>query len=181
MLTSTHLLRQRRFLPLFATQLLHAFNDNLFKTAMVLFVVYSVYNSEEAEAQFSAIASGLFILPGIAHAQAGPAVVVSYFIAALLALTGMLSQAELVSAMPKAGGDYFYVTRSMGPAVGTVDGLITWFSISLGVYLHHPVDTVSRRFGYLEPFRTDLIAGGSRHGVQILAGNDRTIRLGDLA
>jgi MFS family permease len=43
--------------------LLNAFNDNLFKNAMVLFVVYSVYNSEEAEAQFSAIASGLFILP----------------------------------------------------------------------------------------------------------------------
>jgi len=63
MLTSTHLLKQRRFLPLFATQLLNAFNDNLFKNAMVLFVVYSVYNSEEAEAQFSAIASGLFILP----------------------------------------------------------------------------------------------------------------------
>ncbi|KRA83659.1 MFS transporter [Altererythrobacter sp. Root672] len=63
MLTSTHLLKQRRFLPLFATQLFNAFNDNLFKNAMVLFVVYSVYNSEEAEAQFSAIASGLFILP----------------------------------------------------------------------------------------------------------------------
>jgi predicted MFS family arabinose efflux permease len=63
MLTSTHLLKQRRFLPLFATQLLNAFNDNLFKNAMVLFVVYSVYSSEEAEAQFSAIASGLFILP----------------------------------------------------------------------------------------------------------------------
>ncbi|MEO6153380.1 MAG: MFS transporter [Croceibacterium sp.] len=63
MLTSTYLLRQRRFLPLFATQLFNAFNDNLFKNAMVLFVVYSVYNSEAAEAQFSAIASGLFILP----------------------------------------------------------------------------------------------------------------------
>ncbi len=63
MLTSTYLLRQRRFLPLFATQLLNAFNDNLFKNAMVLFVVYQVYNSEAAEAQFSAIASGMFILP----------------------------------------------------------------------------------------------------------------------
>ena len=63
MTTSTHLLRRRRFLPLFATQLLNAFNDNLYKNAMVLFVVYSVYNSEAQEAQFSAIASGLFILP----------------------------------------------------------------------------------------------------------------------
>ncbi|MXO96036.1 MULTISPECIES: MFS transporter [Qipengyuania] len=63
MLTSTHLLRSRRFLPLFVTQLFNAFNDNLYKTAMVLFVVYQIYNSEEAEGQFSAIASGLFILP----------------------------------------------------------------------------------------------------------------------
>lgn len=63
MLTSTYLLRQRRFLPLFATQLLNAFNDNLYKNAMVLFVVYEVYRSAEDEAQFSAIASGLFILP----------------------------------------------------------------------------------------------------------------------
>src|SRR5690606_18503577 len=63
MFTSLHLLRQRRFLPLFATQLLNAFNDNLYKNAMVLFVVYNVYSSEEAEAQFSAIASGVFILP----------------------------------------------------------------------------------------------------------------------
>lgn len=77
------------------------------------------------------ISSGIFILPGIAHARAGPAIVVSYLLAGLLAMTGMLSQAELVSAMPKAGGTYFYVTRSLGPAVGTVDGIFTWLSLSL--------------------------------------------------
>ena len=77
------------------------------------------------------ISSGLFILPGIAHAQAGSAVVLSYLIAGLLATTAMLSQAEIVSAMPKAGGDYFYINRTMGPAVGTVGGLMTWFSLSL--------------------------------------------------
>lgn len=63
MTVTTHMLRQRRFLPLFVTQLLGAFNDNLYKTAMVLFVVYSVYNSEAAEGTFSAVASGVFILP----------------------------------------------------------------------------------------------------------------------
>jgi MFS family permease len=63
MIGSTHLLRRRRFLPLFVTQLLGAFNDNLFKNAMVLFVVYSLYNSEAAEAKFSAIASAVFIIP----------------------------------------------------------------------------------------------------------------------
>jgi len=63
MTTSTHLVATRRFLPLFVTQLLGAFNDNLFKNAMVLYVVYNIYSSEEAEARFSAIASGVFILP----------------------------------------------------------------------------------------------------------------------
>lgn len=77
------------------------------------------------------ISSGLFILPGIAFIDVGPALILAYFFAALLAMTGMLSQAELVSAMPKAGGTYFYVTRTMGPAVGTVDGLLTWFSLCL--------------------------------------------------
>ncbi len=66
MTTSTHLVRSRRFLPLFVTQLLGAFNDNLFKNAMVLFVVYSVYNSEEAEAKFSAIATALVVIPFVA-------------------------------------------------------------------------------------------------------------------
>ena len=63
MTTSTHLVRTRRFAPLFVTQLLGAFNDNLYKNAMVLFVVYSIYNSESAEASFSALASGIFIIP----------------------------------------------------------------------------------------------------------------------
>ena len=63
MTTQTHLIHSRRFLPLFVTQLLNAFNDNLFKNAMVLFVVYQVYQSEQAGGQFSAIASAIFILP----------------------------------------------------------------------------------------------------------------------
>lgn len=57
------LLNKRRFLPLFVTQLLGAFNDNLFKNAMVLFVVYGVYTDEKAEALFSAVATAVFILP----------------------------------------------------------------------------------------------------------------------
>jgi MFS family permease len=63
MTTTTELIKARRFLPLFVTQLLGAFNDNLFKNAMVLYVVYSVYNSEGEEARFSAIASTVFIIP----------------------------------------------------------------------------------------------------------------------
>ncbi len=77
------------------------------------------------------ISAGLFILPGLAHAKTGSSVVFSYFFAGLLAIPGMLSQAELSSAMPKAGGSYYFITRSMGPAIGTVYGLITWFALAL--------------------------------------------------
>ncbi|MEM7700731.1 MAG: MFS transporter [Pseudomonadota bacterium] len=63
MTTSTHLMRQKRFLPLMVTQFFNAFNDNLFKTALVLFVVYSVYSDEAKESVFSALATGIFILP----------------------------------------------------------------------------------------------------------------------
>jgi MFS family permease len=58
-----HLLRARRFLPLFTTQFLGAFNDSLFKQAVVLFVTYQLFSNPAKEFQFSAIAQGLFILP----------------------------------------------------------------------------------------------------------------------
>lgn len=77
------------------------------------------------------ISSGIFVLPGLAHSKAGPAVVFSYFLAGLLATAGLLSIAELTTAMPKAGGDYFYISRGLGPATGTIAGLLSWFSLSL--------------------------------------------------
>lgn len=63
MLNALGLLKERRFLPLFVTQFLGAFNDNLFKTSMVLFATYHIYNSAETEQNFNAIATALGILP----------------------------------------------------------------------------------------------------------------------
>ncbi|MDB5684234.1 MAG: transporter [Sphingomonas bacterium] len=63
MTPSLRLLAKRRFLPLFVTQFLGAFNDNLFKTAMVMLVIYGIYSDPQRETAFSAIAGGLFILP----------------------------------------------------------------------------------------------------------------------
>lgn len=57
------LLKQRRFLPLFATQFLNAFNDNFYKMAMVILVTFTIYKDPETEAWFNALAGGLFILP----------------------------------------------------------------------------------------------------------------------
>ena len=63
MQASLRLLGRRRFLPLFATQFLGAFNDNLFRNAMIVLVIFGIYADPEREAVFSAIASALFILP----------------------------------------------------------------------------------------------------------------------
>ena len=60
---SLRLLAHRRFLPLFVTQFLGAFNDNLFRTAMLMLVIYGIYSDPRHETAFSAIAGGLFILP----------------------------------------------------------------------------------------------------------------------
>ncbi len=71
-------------------------------------------------------ASGFFLLPGIAAANAGPAVVLAYAISSLLMVPAMFSIAELSSAMPRAAGTYFFIHRSLGPLAGTVGGLGAW-------------------------------------------------------
>ncbi|WP_375420807.1 MFS transporter [uncultured Sphingomonas sp.] len=63
MINALGLLKQRRFLPLFTTQFFGAFNDNLFKTSMVLFATYEIFNDPKVEANFNAIATGIAILP----------------------------------------------------------------------------------------------------------------------
>ena len=57
---SSSLLRTPRFLPLFLTQALGALNDNLFKNALVVLVLY---RAAEGGAELVAMAGGLFILP----------------------------------------------------------------------------------------------------------------------
>jgi amino acid transporter/mannitol/fructose-specific phosphotransferase system IIA component (Ntr-type) len=76
------------------------------------------------------ISSGLFVLPAIAYTKVGPFIVISYMIAGIFVIPTILSKAELVTAMPKTGGMYFFTSRSMGPAMGTLGGLATWFSLA---------------------------------------------------
>jgi MFS family permease len=59
-----HLLFSRRFGPLFVTQFLGAFNDNLFKTAMLFLIVFHIMAGDEvASATLVTAATGLFVLP----------------------------------------------------------------------------------------------------------------------
>ncbi|MDA1029393.1 MAG: amino acid permease [Bacteroidetes bacterium] len=79
----------------------------------------------------STLAGGFFVLPGIAAAGAGSAVPFAYLLAGLILLPGLLAKAELATAMPRSGGIYFFLDRSMGPLWGTMSGFGTWFTIIL--------------------------------------------------
>ncbi|MEZ4702586.1 MAG: amino acid permease [Rhodothermales bacterium] len=70
------------------------------------------------------LSSGFFLLPGLAAAGAGAAMPPSYLLGALILLPGLFCLVELTNAMPKAGGIYYFLDRSLGPLVGTVGGLV---------------------------------------------------------
>jgi amino acid transporter len=76
------------------------------------------------------IGSGIFILPALALEIAGPAVILAYLVAGLLVVPAALSKSEMATAMPEAGGTYIYIERGMGPLLGTIAGVGTWFSLS---------------------------------------------------
>ena len=94
------------------------------KKELTLFNIYTI-------ATGATIASGFFLLPGLAFTQAGPAMLLSYLIAAIPVIPALFNIAELSTAMPRAGGVYFFLDRSMGPLMGTIGGLGTWLALVL--------------------------------------------------
>lgn len=90
------------------------------------------------------LSSGVFLLPGMVYGKVGPVGILAYVVAGLLILPSLVSKAELATAMPRAGGTYYFMDRSMGPLIGTISGFGTWLSLSfkaafeligLGAYL----------------------------------------------
>ena len=107
-----------------------------------LFDVYAISTG----AMFS---SGFFLLPGIAAAQTGPSASMAYLLAGVMILPAMFCMAELSTAMPKAGGTYFFLDRTLGPMMGTIGGLGSWVAVvfksafalvGMGAYLALYVD-----------------------------------------
>ncbi len=99
-------------------------NNGRLKKELSLLNIYAI-------ATGATLSSGFFLLPGLAADIAGPAFILSYFIAALHLFPAVLSMAELSTAMPRAGGVYYYLDRSMGPMLGTIGGIGTWLAMIL--------------------------------------------------
>ena len=72
------------------------------KKELPLLNVYAIATG----ATFSA---GFFLLPGLAAAEAGPAVVFSYFLDVVPLVPSILSKIELATAMPKASGEHYFL------------------------------------------------------------------------
>lgn len=81
----------------------------------------------------STIAGGFFILPGLAAGITGTSLIFSYIIAALLLIPSIISKIELSTAMPRAGGVYYFLDRSLGPMLGTIGGMGVWLVLILKV------------------------------------------------
>ena len=59
-----HLIKSKRFLPLFITQFLGAMNDNLFKNALIILIIYRLADQAGFDGQLMVtVAAGIFILP----------------------------------------------------------------------------------------------------------------------
>lgn len=75
--------------------------------------------------------SGFFLLPGLAAAETGPSVFLAYLVSGIIVLPTMFSVAELATAMPKSGGTYYIIDRSLGPMIGTIGGFGSWVALVL--------------------------------------------------
>jgi amino acid transporter/nucleotide-binding universal stress UspA family protein len=76
------------------------------------------------------IGAGIFVLPGVAANAAGPIVVVSFVVGGVIAMVNALSVSELGTAMPKAGGGYYYINKALGPMFGSIAGMGDWMGLA---------------------------------------------------
>lgn len=100
------------------------------------------------------IGTGIFILPGtVAATTAGPGIVISFIIAAVICGMAAMAYAELSSAMPIAGSAYSYGNVIFGEVVGWVLGwalileyLLAVAAVSTGwsAYFAHLINPVMK-------------------------------------
>jgi amino acid transporter/nucleotide-binding universal stress UspA family protein len=114
------------------------------------------------------IGAGIFVLPGVAANAAGPVVVVSFVVGGVIAMVNALSVSELGTAMPKAGGGYYYINKSLGPMFGSIAGMGDWmglafasafYCIGFGQYLAEFVSLPGVAF--LNPIQMGALVAGS--------------------
>ena len=91
------------------------------------------------------IGAGIFVIIGIAAGKAGPAIIISIFISAIIAIFTGLSFSEIAQHISKEGGVYEYAKESFAPSAGFIGGTMWTFSnmiaisavsLSMGSYIN---------------------------------------------
>ncbi len=82
------------------------------------------------------IGAGIFVLTGIAAGEAGPALVLAFFLNGIVTTFTALSYAELGSSFPEAGGGYLWVKEGMGGTQGFLAGWMSWFAHAVACSLY---------------------------------------------
>lgn len=96
------------------------------KKELSLFHVYAI-------ATGTTLSAGFFLLPGLAAEAVGPGIVLAYMLAVVPLVPAVFSIVELATAMPRAGGVYYFLDRALGPLVGLIGGMGTWLALILKV------------------------------------------------
>jgi basic amino acid/polyamine antiporter, APA family len=80
------------------------------------------------------IGSGIFLTPSlIAHALPSPVLILAVWtVGGLMAMSGALTFAELAALMPRAGGQYVYLTEAYGGLVGFLFGWAYFLVVNAG-------------------------------------------------
>lgn len=117
------------------------------------------------------LGTGIFVILGEAVPLAGPAIVLSFVLAALTALFSALSYAELAGTIPVSGSSYSYTYATMGELVAWVCGwcLLLEYGVSVsavavgwGQYLN---EFFAQTAGFTMPAAISYPPGGQEGGV----------------
>lgn len=84
----------------------------------------------------SMMGAGINIVPFMIQknvAGIGPYVLPAFLVAAVPAILAAMAYAILSSAMPRAGGSYVHVSRSLNPYLGFVASFSQWFGLSVAI------------------------------------------------
>jgi basic amino acid/polyamine antiporter, APA family len=116
------------------------------------------------------IGAGIFVLIGIAAGVAGPGLLLSFSLNAIIALLTAMSYAELGSCYHDAGGGYLWVKEGLPKWNGFLSGWMSWFAhavacslyaLGFGAYFDHVLrefSIIMPHWGFFSPQK--ILAGG---------------------
>ena len=116
------------------------------------------------------IGAGIFVLIGIAAGVAGPGLILTFSLNAIVALLTAMSYAELGSCFHDAGGGYLWVKEGLPKWNGFLSGWMSWFAhavacslyaLGFGAYFDHVLREFSitmPQWGFFSPQK--ILAAG---------------------